>query len=38
MDEEADLNETFLAVCRTPENMNTMLETMQQTIANHINK
>lgn len=38
MDDEADLNETFLAVCRTPENMNTMLETMQQTIANHINK
>lgn len=29
--DEADLNETFLAVCRTPENMNTMLETMQAT-------
>lgn len=31
-DDEADLNEIFLAVCRNPENMNTMLETMQQTI------
>lgn len=32
MDEEADLNEVFLAVCRTPENMNTMLETMTANI------
>ena len=32
MSDEADLNETFLAVCRTPENMNTMLETMQRTL------
>ena len=28
--DDMDLNELFLAVCRSPENMNTMLETMQQ--------
>ncbi len=31
-DDEADLNEMFLAVCITPGNMNTMLTIMQQTI------
>lgn len=38
VDDEADLNETFIAVCRTPENMNAMLETMQQIMAQHVNK
>lgn len=31
-DDDADLNEMFAAVCITPENMNTMLTTMQQTL------
>ena len=28
--DDIDLNELFLAVCKTPENMNTMLENMQR--------
>lgn len=31
--DDADLNELFLAVSRTPENMNTMLETMQRVMT-----
>lgn len=31
-DDDADLNEMFATVCITPENMNTMLTTMQQTL------
>lgn len=31
-DDEADLNEMFLAVCLNQENMNTMLTTMQETL------
>jgi hypothetical protein len=34
--DEADLNDMFLAVCRTPENMNTMLSVMQQTVQQRI--
>ncbi|MBO7645844.1 MAG: hypothetical protein J6S52_02415 [Prevotella sp.] len=32
-DDDADLNEMFRIVCVTPENMNTMLTTMQQTLT-----
>ena len=28
--EDIDLNDLFLAVCKTPDNMNTMLESMNQ--------
>lgn len=34
--DETDLNDMFLAVCRTPENMNTMLSVMQQTIQQKV--
>lgn len=36
--DEADLNDMFLAVCRTPENMNTMLSVMQQTVQQRISQ
>lgn len=32
MPDDCDLNDLFLAVCKTPENMNTMLETMHSQI------
>lgn len=32
--DDCDLNDLFLAVCKTPENMNAMLEAMNETLSN----